>query len=236
MDTRSSRGGRQRHVEPPADADAVRAQWQKHLQDYVDGTLDDELALRLHLDAQKIPALQADLDRMRALFSALDETPRAEPGPDFDRRVLEDLPYEFYASAPRRAPKVLLLGEENPTVLSRVLLWTQRTSLGLLALHLALWVLGGTPVLRPLASAGRWVGEGLRSFGSAEGGGNPMVGVVAFLSGIYDGVAASLGQMASGQGPLWLPSLALAVAVVSTAGLYLRFQRSRDAEPGRVSS
>ena len=235
MDTRSSRDGRQRHVEPPADAEAIRAQWQKHLQDYVDGTLDDELALRLHLDAQKIPALQEDLEQMRALFSALDETPRAEPDPDFDRRVLEDLPYEFYASAPRRAPRVLLLGEENPTVLSRILLWAQRVSLGLMGLHLVLWALGGTPLVRQLAIAGRWVGEGLRSFGSSGGDGNPMVGVVAFLSGIYDGAAGSLGQMAAGQTPLWVPSLALAVAAISTTGLYLRFQR-RKVEPGRVSA
>jgi len=91
------------------------------LQRYLDGDLQGRDATRLFLQAEKDPALAHALAEYRNLFALLDREPREEPSPQMDARVLQAVPYAKYASAPRRALPVLILGSKMPGFLVRSL-------------------------------------------------------------------------------------------------------------------
>ncbi|HKI82896.1 MAG TPA: hypothetical protein VKA63_01065 [Candidatus Krumholzibacteria bacterium] len=91
------------------------------LQRYLDGDLQGRDATRLFLQAEKAPALARALAEYRNLFALLDRDPRDEPSPQMDARVLQAVPYAKYASAPRRALPVLILGSKMPAFLVRSL-------------------------------------------------------------------------------------------------------------------
>lgn len=89
--------------------------WIDRVPAYVEGELDDKLALELVLVAEREPAVARALEQHRGFLSTLDRLGRAEPAPGFDDRILASVPYERYASAPRRA-KVQLVLEGAPGV------------------------------------------------------------------------------------------------------------------------
>lgn len=91
------------------------------LQRYLDGDLPNSDATRLFLQAENDPALARTLAQYRELFRLLDRVPRDEPSPEMDARVLQAVPYAKYASAPRRALPVLILGSKMPGFLVRSL-------------------------------------------------------------------------------------------------------------------
>jgi anti-sigma factor RsiW len=91
------------------------------LQRYLDGDLSNREATRIFLLAEKDPKLARELAEYRQLFNLLDQDPRDEPSPAMDARVMQAVPYERYASAPRRALPVLILGSKMPGFLVRSL-------------------------------------------------------------------------------------------------------------------
>ena len=91
------------------------------LQRYLDGDLSNHETTRIFLQSEKDPELARELAEYRQLFTLLDEDPRDEPSAAMDARVLQAVPYERYASAPRRALPVLILGSKMPAFLVRSL-------------------------------------------------------------------------------------------------------------------
>jgi hypothetical protein len=200
-----------------SDEEVVRHQRQAQLQDYVDGTLDDKVALRLHLDAQRIPDLQSDLDDFREFFGALDAAPRAEPGADFDRTVIESIPIEFYASAPRKPHRIMIFGDSEESVPMRSLGWIQRASIALLLADLCVVAFGRTPLATPFATVGRWIASGLHGLADFSRTTPVFDTVAASLATGYDAFHEFVSATATGQPSLMAPVILLALAASSTA-------------------
>jgi hypothetical protein len=92
----------------------------ERLQAYLDGTLPRRAAVELFLQAERDPALRAELDGYRTLFGQLDALPRAEPPAALDRAVLTRVPYDYYRSLPQRPAPVLQIGSPAPSVARRL--------------------------------------------------------------------------------------------------------------------
>ncbi len=226
MDNRESRE-RGSPGEMPPDAEAIRRSWQDSLQDYVDGTLDEKKALRLHLDAQRIEALQRDLDEMRELFSALDRTPRAEPGADFDQAVLEGLPYEFYASAPRRPQRVLIFADADASAVTRGLGYGQRLSIILLLLDLGVLAFGRTIVARPFVAVAAWLGGGVEALVDSTASWGFLHSVALATASGYSALQSFVSSTATGQASIWIPLTLVSIVVTTTLLARVRLHREQ---------
>lgn len=127
--------------------------WLPFVDAYVDGTLDKKDALRLGLAAERSDALQAEITRVRGFHGALAAMPVQIPSDGFGVRILDSVPLARYASAPRRLPVVVALGELAPSFVQR---WVVRLGQGLSALAAA-WIIAlavGSTALQAQISAG----------------------------------------------------------------------------------
>ncbi len=84
------------------------------LQEYVDGDLPRDLALRAFLHVRECPACERTLAQWQEMFAALGQLPRHEPPGDFDRRILAMVPYASYRDmAPLRRDRVPVYLQEE---------------------------------------------------------------------------------------------------------------------------
>jgi anti-sigma factor RsiW len=204
--------------------------WLPYLDAYVDGTLDDKEALRLAVAAEQSPELKAEIERVRGFHAALSVMPVSEPGSEFDHRVLESVPLDRYAAAPRRRPLVVALGEWAPSPVQRL---AERLGSALSAAALA-WVLavalGSTAWQAQVSAAGGWIGGQLQSW-SAAAAGTAVVGPVArILSAAYDAGFGALGSVA---GTLGLGLTIFVLGAVVGGAFFWVAARRRDAVRGR---
>ena len=163
------------------------------IQAYVDGTLDEKSALRLHLRAQADPEVEVRLREAREFFAELDAMPRQEPSIGFDAAILASVPLERYRTAPRKRPAVLVLDDFAPSRLVRTLQSMGRMAVATTTAYVLTLVLAGTQVGRLVADGAAWVESALAST-AANTESVPLVGsVVAGLGSVYrtaqDGVA-----------------------------------------------
>ena len=170
--------------------------WLPFVDAFVDGTLDEKTALRLGLAAEKSPELRAEIDRARAFHAALSSIPVEAPSGTFDERILASVPYQRYASAPRRSPIVVALGELTPSPVQRLV---HRLG-GALSAVAAAWLLavalGSTAWQAQVAAAGTRVGAGLQGWASATEGSAVIGPVARILSATYDAAFGALGGVA----------------------------------------
>jgi anti-sigma factor RsiW len=186
------------------------------VQDYVDGTLDSKLALRMHLAAQRDPALQREIDETREMFQALQAVPPAQPSANFDRRVLRSVPLARYASAPRRSPRVLLLGDPTESTVMQALGWVQRLSSVWLGAYLLVAILGRTAVAEPVALLGRRLAEFFAQMADQSSGVGVLHAVAASLASGYDAFLHSFSRVATGQASFLWPATLISLAVLAT--------------------
>jgi anti-sigma factor RsiW len=86
----------------------------ENLQEYVDGDLSRDVALRVFLHVRECSACQAELTRWQHLVQALGQLPSLEPPADFDRRILAAVPYASYREmAPLRSARVPVYLQES---------------------------------------------------------------------------------------------------------------------------
>ena len=203
--------------------------WLAYVYAYVDGTLDEKDALRLTVAAEKSPELKVALERARDFHAALATMPVAEPGDGFDAPVLESVPLARYATAPRRRPLVVALGEWAPSPVQRAV---ERLGGALSALAVA-WVLavalGSTAWQAQVSSAGVSIGATLR--GWAESG-SALGPVARILSGAYDASFGALGSVAGTLGPgltIFLLGAVVGAAVFALAARRRSSVRDRSA-------
>jgi hypothetical protein len=174
--------------------------WLPFVDAYVDGTLDDKTALRLGLAAEKSPELKAEIERARSFHAALASMPVEAPAGSFDERVLTSVPYQRYASAPRRSPIVVVLGELTPSPVQRAV---QRLG-GAVSAVAAAWLLavalGSTAWQAHVAAAGARIGAGLQGWAVSMDG-TAVIGPVArILSAAYDAAFGAFGSVAGTMG------------------------------------
>jgi anti-sigma factor RsiW len=197
--------------------------WLPYIDAYVDGTLEDKDALRLTVAAEQSAELRTAIEGARGFHAALSAMPVESPAPGFDSRVLESVPLSRYASAPRRRPLFVALGEWAPSPVQRFM---ERLGSALSAVAAA-WVLalalGSTAWQAQVSSAGAWIGSQLQAWSLAAEG-TAIVGPVArTLSGAYD---ASLGALGSLAGTLGLGlTIFLLGAAVGVALLFFAIRR-----------
>jgi anti-sigma factor RsiW len=129
----------------------------EYLQEYVDGNLSRDLALRVFLHVRECPACERTLAQWQEMLAALGQLPRHEPPADFDRRILATVPYASYrAMEPLRRNRVPVYLQESflPAYVR-----AGAVRLGGLALAAGIGVAVGVGQLPPLALVG--VGLGL---------------------------------------------------------------------------
>ena len=169
--------------------------------DGVDGALGDKDALRLRLAAEKTAELRAEITRVRELHAALGAMPVESPPPGFEVAILDSVPLARYASAPRRNPIVVALGELAPSPLQRA---AHHLGKGLSAVAAA-WVLAlivsSTALQGPISGASVRLGDQLRAWADASSGSSVLHPVARLMSAAYD---ASFGVLGSMDGALGL--------------------------------
>ncbi len=155
------------------------------LQEYLDGDLEGPAATRLLLDAQKDPKVSARLRLWRRLFTLLDETPREEPRPGFDARILEAVPYERYASGPRRVWPSLVLGA-HPSLWVETATRRLRSGMGAVFAAYLLFLVVSRSVLQSGASQlARWLQQGLGAVADASASIPVLSAVAGWLDGAW---------------------------------------------------
>ena len=187
---------------------------------YVDGTLDDKQALRLHLRAQADPVVEERLRSTRAFFEALESMPRDEPGEEFDAAVLARVPLDRYASAPRRRPPVIVIGDLAPSRLARTVRSMGRLSIAVTAAYLLTLAVAGTQVGSVVASGADRVAATLQSWAAASESVPVLGALVGVLGSIHRAVPASVGGLADEvglHGATVVLGLVLGVAVLVAA-------------------
>ncbi len=96
--------------QPAISCDECRA----GLQEYLDGTMIKTESLRIFLHLRACSACETEYAQWQATFQLLDTLPALSPPDDFDRRILESVPYASYrAMADLRRPRVPVFLEEN---------------------------------------------------------------------------------------------------------------------------
>ncbi len=96
--------------QPPLSCAECRAS----LQEYLDGTMVKTESLRVFLHLRTCDACARESARWQETFEALGSLPVLEPPEDFDRRILESVPYDSYrAMAELRRPRVPVFLEEQ---------------------------------------------------------------------------------------------------------------------------
>lgn len=178
------------------------------MQDYVEGTLEHKQALHLHLRSVSDPVLAAELDATRSFFAALDGLPRAEPSTDFDARVLASVPLGHYASAPRRALPVLVIGDLAPAAWWVALRRAGHGAIAAVAAYFLVLVIANSTLQSGISKVAGSIDRALadaveRTASSAAL--SPLVGAVARG---YDALTSAGAHVATAMGP------ALAVFVV----------------------
>ncbi len=90
------------------------AQCRASLQEYLDGTMVKTESMRVFLHLRECGACAAEHARWQDVFSRLEALPLLEPPADFDRKILESVPYASYrAMAELRRPRVPVFLEEQ---------------------------------------------------------------------------------------------------------------------------
>lgn len=201
------------------------------LQEYVDGTLDDKRALRLHLQAERDPALAAELAATRALFSALDGLERAEPSAAFDQAVLERVPLERYRSAPRRAPRALRIGDPSPTLAERTVRPFGRALLAGFAAWILVLVVGRTALQRVLDRGAESLAGRLAEWAASTEHTPILSGLVAGLARLYATLVSAGSALAGWIGPGNAIVLSGALLGMIALGVW---QRSRRSDHGSI--
>jgi anti-sigma factor RsiW len=213
-----------------SDGQMNRAQeFEPHVQDYVEGTLDAKQALRLHLRAQADPVIAEELARTRAFFAALDAMPREEPPVDFDARVLASVPFEYYRSAPQRPATVLVLGDLAPAAWWVALRRAGRGAMATAAAYVLALVVANS-ALRDLAtsfaaSIDRMLDAAVQGTAS-----NPALsGLVSGLERAYDAATTITVRLAEVIGPSTLVfAVGGLVGLVALAGLTAHQRRTLE--------
>lgn len=188
------------------------------LQAYVDGTLDEKRALRLHLRAQADADLGRQLEQTRALFAALDAMPVQEPSSGFDEAVLATVPLERYRSAPRRADRVLVIGDLAPSAWARALQRAGRGALAAAAAYVLVLVIGRSALQEGVSSLARAVDAGLADMASSVRSVPVLAELVGALGRGYDAVVsagAALSGLLGGEGTVLLVGTLLGVALLA---------------------
>ena len=170
--------------------------WIPFVDAYVDGTLDDKDALRLRLAAERSELLQAEISRTRSFHGALLAMPVEVPATGFETRILDSVPLARYASAPRRSPIVVALGELAPTFVQRLVV---RLGQGLSALAVA-WVMalvvGSTALQGQISAGAAALGMRLQLWAESSSGSPGLAQLAAGISASYDACFGALGSMA----------------------------------------
>jgi anti-sigma factor RsiW len=84
------------------------------LQDYLDGTLPRKASMALFLHVRECEGCSRQLAEMERLFGRLGSLAPVEPPADFDRRILESVPYAAYrAMEPLRRERMPVILEEE---------------------------------------------------------------------------------------------------------------------------
>lgn len=205
--------------------------WLPYVDAYVDGSLDESDALRLRLAAERSADLRAAVEQARSFHAALARMPVSAPPADFDARILESVPLARYASAPRRAPLVVALGELAPSAVQR---WVGRLGRGLSAAAVA-WIvalgLGSTALSDDLSALGTRLGDSLQGWAASSSSSAVLGPLARGLSAAYDACFGALGSMAGALG-LGL-TIFLLGAALGALGLWA-VARRRSAGRGRA--
>ncbi|RKZ17708.1 hypothetical protein DRQ53_02650 [bacterium] len=212
------------------------AVWLPYVDAFADGSLAEKDAVRLRVAAGKSPDLAAAIERASSFHSALAAMPVAEPGVDFATRIMESIPLQRYASAPRRAPVVVALGEMAPDFLQRLVV---RLGAGLSALAvawLAVLAVGSTALRGQISVAATDLGLNLQLWAETSASTPVIAPLARGLSAAYDASHGALGSMAGTLG-LGLTIFA-AGAVVGSIALWLVARRRGIAtrHQGRMTS
>lgn len=194
--------------------------WLPYIDAYVDGTLDDKDALRLTVAAEKSAELRAAIEQARGFHGALSAMPVEAPARGFEDRVMQSIPLERYANAPRRRAIAVVLGEWAPSPVQR---FVERLG-GALSAVAAAWVLavalGSTAWQSQVSSAGAWIGAQLQAWSQAAEGTAVLGPVARILSGAYDAGFGALGSVAGTLGlglTIFLLGAAVGIALLSFA-------------------
>jgi anti-sigma factor RsiW len=169
--------------------------WLPFVDAYVDGTLNDKDALRLRLAAERSELLRAEINQTRSLHEALRAMPVEIPADGFETRILDSVPLARYASAPRRFPLVVALGELAPSFVQR---WVVRLGKGLSALAGA-WIMalvvGSTAFQGQISAGAAALGVRLQLWATASTGTPILEPLAAGISASYDACFGALGSM-----------------------------------------
>ncbi len=175
--------------------------WRARIQDYLDDTLPRQEAVEFFLYAQKHPELQAELDSYRELVTQLQEMPHAQPGADFDTPVLASLPLERYESKPRLAERVLVIGDEQPTLVQRTAGRVSRGMLAVSAAYVLFLAVSHSFLAQTATKLAGAVGDSLHA-AAARTQTVPVLSTVVDLSARgYDAVVASVASIETVLGP-----------------------------------
>lgn len=210
------------------------AAFDPRLQEYVDGTLEAKEALRLHLRTQADAGLAAELDATRSFFTALDGLPRAEPGPDFDARVLAAIPLEHYRSAPRRAPAVLVIGDLAPAMWWVALRRAGRGAVATAAAYLLVLVVANSALQSGISSLALTIDRALASAVERTASSDALSPLVSALARGYDAVLGAAAAVAETVGPTTAVfALGALIAVAALAGLSAHQRRHPEVSKAR---
>lgn len=181
--------------------DAGMAAVDPRLQEYVDRTLEEKEALRLHLRAQADAGLAARLDATRSFFAALDGMERAEPSPSFDARILASLPLEHYRSAPRRSAPVLVLGDLAPSAWWVALRSAGRGAMAIAGAYLLTLVVANSALQSVISAAALRVDHALTAAAQRTDAAGPWSSLVGALARGYDALLGAASGVVSAVGP-----------------------------------
>jgi hypothetical protein len=187
------------------------------LQRYLDGDLPNREATQLFLDAERDAELARELATYRQLFGLLDRMQREEPSAKLDAQVLRAVPYQRYASAPRRALPVLALGARMPGFLVRTLGLFRSGVLALVCAY-SLFLLSSHSLLQ------RFVGQEAYALGTALNQWatrSAQVPVLSTFSSLLAGAYGSTIHAISSLGERWGGSLVTLVLGFGLAALIL---------------
>jgi anti-sigma factor RsiW len=197
--------------------------WLPFVDAYVDGTLDKKDALRLGLAAERSDALRAEITRARSFHGALAAMPVQIPSGGFEQRILDSVPLARYASAPRRSPVVVALGEITPSFVQRSVV---RLGQGLSAMAVA-WIIalavGSTALQGQISAGAAALAVRLQLWSDASAGTPGLASLAAGVSASYDACHGALGSMAGAMG-LGL-TIFLLGAVLGGFGLWVAARR-----------
>lgn len=200
----------------PQHRDMTHDELQVFLQRYVDGELSGPDATKLFLAAQQDPDLQAEIEDYRALFAGLDDLPREEPAVDFDGFVLGRVPYDRYASAPRKQLPVLVFGKALPSPLSRVLRSLGRGGAAVMAAYLLFLVTSHSFLAEGVSALSLRLSGALDALSRSVSEIPLLSGLVGSLAWAYDAIASAVAALgrAWGEGVVtFVLGLALGVLV-----------------------